>query len=173
MQETHSNTADPALSQMPRSLSKSAFAKFVEVSPGRISQMVKQGLPVEADGKIDVARGKLWISENINHTRAASHAKGPTLFGEEKQKTSLTAERARLAKEQADAAEIKNAILRKELVHASDVEREWAAVLRKVRAGVLAVPSRVRQLLPHLTPHDVEVFDNELRRALEDLANDD
>ncbi len=173
MHETHSNLADPALSQLPRALSKSAFAKLVAVSPGRVSQMVKQGLPVEADGKIDVARGKLWIAENINPTRAASQAKGPTLFGEERQKASLTEERARLAKEQADAAEIKNAILRKELVHASDVEREWASVLRKVRSGVLAVPSRVRQLLPHLTPHDVEAIDNELRCALEDLAHDE
>lgn len=172
MHAAHNTLPDPALRQEPRNLSKSAFAKLVNVSAGRVSQMVKAGMPVERDGSIDVARGKLWIAENINPTRAASQAQGATLFGEERQQASLTAERARLAKEQADAAELKNAILRRDLVAASDVEREWSAILRKVRAAVMAVPSRMRQTLPHLTAHDVQVLDAELRRVLEELASD-
>lgn len=172
MNGAHDIASDPALRQEPRSLSKGGFAKLIKVSAGRVSQMISAGMPVERDGKLDVARCKLWVAENINPTRAAAQAQGATLFGEERQQTSLTAERARLAKEQADAAEIKNAVLRRDLVVASEVEREWSAVLRKVRSGVLAVPSRMRQTLPHLTPHDVQIFDAELRRVLEDLAND-
>lgn len=172
MQETHNTLPDPALRQEPRNLKKSDFARFVGVSAGRVSQMIKAGLPVERDGSIDVARGKLWIAENINPTRAASQAQGATLFGEERHHVSLTAERARLAKEQADAAELKNSILRRDLVAASDVEREWSAVLRKVRSAVLAIPSRMRQTLPHLTAYDVQVLDVELRSVLEGLAND-
>ena len=57
-----------------------------------------------------------------------------------------------------------------ELVEAEAVAREWAAVLRAVRAGVLAVTSRVRAQLPHLSPGDAEVIDRELRAALRALA---
>ena len=66
-----------------------------------------------------------------------------------------TTERARLAHAQADLAEIKAARQRGLLLEAEAVEREWSAVLRGVRAGLLALPSRVAQRLPHLTPHDV------------------
>lgn len=39
------------------------------------------------------------------------------------------------------------------------VEREWSDVLRQVRAGMLAVPSRVAARLPHLTPQDIREID--------------
>ena len=64
-------------------------------------------------------------------------------------------ERARLARAQAELAEAKLARQRGALLEADAVEREWADVLRTVRAGMLAVPSRVAQRLPHLTAHDV------------------
>ncbi|PRA58045.1 DNA packaging protein [Brucella pituitosa] len=168
----HEVSADPALKQEPRSISKGGFAKLVNVSPGRVSQMITAGMPVESDGKIDVARGKLWIVENINPTRAASQAQGATLFGEEKQSVSLTAERARLAKAQADAVELKNAAMRRELVPAVEVERMWAGEWMQMRSSVLAVPSRLRQLLPDLTAADIEIIDGELRRMLTEFGND-
>ena len=42
-----------------RSLRKKAFGELVGVSPGRVSQMIAQGLPVEPNGRIDIAAGKL------------------------------------------------------------------------------------------------------------------
>lgn len=81
--------------------------------------------------------------------------------------TSATAERARLAKAQADLQELKNAALRGAVLDAGAVEREWAAILRTVRAGMLAVPpSRAAQRLPHLTTHDVAAIDHEVRAVL-------
>lgn len=172
MQDTHSLDIESALSGPIRSVTKKGFAAMVNVSPGRVSQMIKAGLPVEHNGRIDIARGKLWIAENISNTRSNAQVRGPDLFGEDRRKISLNDERSRLAKEQADAVAMRNEQLRRELVKASDVEREWASILRKLRSSLLAVPSRTRQLLAHLTPHDVAVFDAEIRRALEDLAND-
>jgi phage terminase Nu1 subunit (DNA packaging protein) len=58
-----------------------------------------------------------------------------------------TAERGRLAAAQADIAETKAAKLRGSLVEAAEVEAAWSGVLRTVRAGMLAVPSRVRATL--------------------------
>jgi phage terminase Nu1 subunit (DNA packaging protein) len=56
--------------------------------------------------------------------------------------------------------------MRGELVEAVAVQAEWSDVLRTVRAGMLAVPSRVAARLPHLPKHDVAEVDAEIRTAL-------
>jgi terminase small subunit / prophage DNA-packing protein len=60
---------------------------------------------------------------------------------------------------------------RGELLDADEVRREWDDTLRTARNALLAVPSRVRQRLPHLTPQDIHVIDEEIRAALTALAN--
>lgn len=150
----------------PRSLTKSAFARVVNLSPGRISQMIKKGMPVEPDGRIDIARGKIWMQENIDPRRSAAQPQGVMSF---ERPVSIN-ERDRLAREQADNVALKNAALRRELVPAVEVEARWSDILRRVRSKVLSVPSRVRQNLPHLMLQDVAAFDAELRRALDELA---
>ena len=77
-----------------------------------------------------------------------------------------TKQRARLAAAQAHLAELKAARLRGELVEAAGVEAEWSGVLRTVRAGLLAIPSRVAARLPHLSNHDIAEIDSEIRAAL-------
>lgn len=79
-------------------------------------------------------------------------------------------QRGRLAAAQADLAELKAARLRGELVEASAVEAEWSAILRTVRAGMLAVPSRVAARLPHLSRADVAEIDAEIRAALVEIG---
>lgn len=153
----------------PKTLRKSAFAKLVKVTPGRVSQMITAGMPVEPDGRIDVARGKLWIQANVSPTRSAAQSGQADIpFAAQPDASS---ERVRLLREQADHAALKNAALRRELVPAAEVEREWSGILRQVRSGILAAPSRLRQLLPHLTADDVEQIDGELRRVPEEIAN--
>jgi len=79
-------------------------------------------------------------------------------------------QRARLAKPQATLVETKQPKLAGKLVDAADVESAWSGVLRTVRAGVLAVPSRCAQRLPHLTPHDVGAIEAEIREVLAGIA---
>lgn len=52
-----------------------------------------------------------------------------------------------------------------------EVRRTWGEILRMVRAGVMAAPSRVRSRLPHLTAEDVRVIDAEIRQVLTALAD--
>ena len=82
----------------------------------------------------------------------------------------LAAEKLRLATAQADKLERANAADRGNLIPVSDVAREWAGVLRGVRAGLLALPSRVGSRLGHLTPHDLSEIDLEVRSTLNDLS---
>lgn len=56
---------------------------------------------------------------------------------------SLQDERARLAKEQADAKEMENAIARGELVYISEIVKEFESQLVKARTKLLAVPTKV------------------------------
>jgi phage terminase Nu1 subunit (DNA packaging protein) len=123
------------------------------------------------DGKVvRLARGKYDLKASIqtytSHLREVAAARGG-----EGQVLDLTQERARLAKEQADGQELKNRALRGELVPASEVEREWSDVLRKVRAGILAVTSRVRASAG-LTAEQAVEMDAELRLALKELGSD-
>ena len=67
--------------------------------------------------------------------------------------------------------ETKQRKLAGELVDAAEVETAWSGVLRTVRAGMLAVPSRVQQRLPHLTAHDVTEIDAEVRDALTEIGS--
>jgi phage terminase Nu1 subunit (DNA packaging protein) len=76
----------------------------------------------------------------------------------------------RLTAAQADLAELKLQEFRAALLPASTVEREWANILRDVRAGCLAITNRVQQHLPHLTAHDAATLDSEVRAALSQLG---
>jgi len=55
----------------------------------------------------------------------------------------LSAERARLAKEQADAKEMENAVGRGDLVYIEDVAKQIENQLTKVRTRLLGVPTKV------------------------------
>jgi len=80
----------------------------------------------------DVAR-----EEYILHVREV--AAGRSKAGE----LDLQEERARLAKEQADAKEMENAVERGDLVYIEDVAKMFELQLNKVRMKLLAVPTKV------------------------------
>jgi phage terminase Nu1 subunit (DNA packaging protein) len=48
---------------------------------------------------------------------------------------------------------------------------EWSDILRTVRAGMLAVPTRCAAQLPHLTAHDVSEIDCEVRAVLAGIGD--
>jgi len=77
--------------------------------------------------------------------------------------------RQKLVLAQAQLAEIRAAKMRGELVPAADVEREWTAALSDLRAGLLALPSRVGAKLA-LSRETVAAIDSEIRITLSALA---
>jgi phage terminase Nu1 subunit (DNA packaging protein) len=87
--------------------------------------------------------------------------------------TQTSAERARLVSAQADAAEVKVKKLSGELVSAAEVETRWTSILRTVRSGCLALPTRIAAQIAHLTTHDIAVIDAEVRAVLTELGDPD
>jgi len=55
-------------------VSKAALAEELAVSRARISQFVQLGMPVRADGRIDLLVACRWILDNIDLGIARGHA---------------------------------------------------------------------------------------------------
>jgi phage terminase Nu1 subunit (DNA packaging protein) len=142
------------------------LAKVIGVKDRTVREFADRGLVIRA------GRGRYRLVESVraycDHLRATAAGRG----GEDEAKT-LTSERTRLAREQADQTALKNAALRRDLVPAAEVERAWSEILRRVRSGCLAIPSRVRQALAHLTAYDVQAIDAEVRAVLAEIGADD
>lgn len=142
------------------------LCELLGISPAMLSELKKRGIAVHMGrDAYDLAQ---TVHGYVTHLRGTASGRG----GEDHVNT-LTAQRARLAKEQADAQALKNGKLRGELVEAAEVERTWSDVLRQVRARVLAVPSRLRADLPGTDSSVFHAIDRALRDALTELGHAD
>jgi DNA-binding transcriptional regulator YdaS (Cro superfamily) len=55
----------PAMTMM----SKSAFARYLGLSPARVSQYIKAGMPTYFDGTLNIERAERWIRKNVRTSR--------------------------------------------------------------------------------------------------------
>ena len=101
-----------------------------------VEKWVQQGCPFvekpadrNGDWKFDTAQVFAWRAE---HARAEAGGEKPL---------DLNAERARLAKEQADAQELKNRVSRGELLPANEVEGLWQSAAGRCRSILLGIPN--------------------------------
>ena len=142
------------------------LAAMLGVSQRTVTSLANDGIVLKAEqGRYDMVQSvKLYCA----HLRNTASGRG----GKENVEA-LSDERARLAKEQADGHALKNAQMRGELVAVADVDMTWGTMVRDLRAGVLAIASRVASRLNHLSKDDVLVIDDEIRDALKILGNDD
>ena len=143
--------------------SHAALAELFGVSKRTISDLALRGIIVRSERGYALAAS---VKGYCDHLRTLATGRG----GDEKAIATATAERARLAKAQAEFVETKNAVARRELVSAAEVENEWSGILRTVRAAMLAVPSRCAQRLPGLNAHDVSEIDREVREVLTEVG---
>ena len=70
----------------------------------------------------------------------------------------------------AKTAELKYKQEAGELVPAAEVRGKLEDTFRTCRTKLLGIPSRARQVLPHLTVGDIAAIESMVREALEDLA---
>jgi hypothetical protein len=137
----------------------SAEAVSKAITTGRLSRSV-----VRVDGQPKIADPDLadreW-AEATDQTRSPLRAADGLKLQEE------------LARAKHWEANLKEQQFREregELVEAKLVEAQLAEVFTQCRTKLLGVPSRARQLLPHLTNADVAVLEDLQREALQDLV---
>lgn len=85
----------------------------------------------------------------------------------DEEKIDLTEERARLAKEQADAQALRNAALRSELLPADEVESAWQSAIGRSRALLLGIATATPGQIVLLARKHAEAADAE--RAVREL----
>jgi len=109
-------------------------ARVLVMSERRFYELLKRGVlprsPVR--GKYDLFACIRAYIEHMREQAAGRSSKDGDL--------DIVAERARLAREQADAMALKNAVTRGELVPAADIERAKVAIHSIVVPKILAVP---------------------------------
>lgn len=146
--------------EAPDLVSAAELAGWLGVTANRVGVLARQGhLPRQPDGRYPL---KASVGAYCAFARVAAMGR--------KADEPLAVEKLRVARESADKLALQNARARGDLLGAAEVEREWSAVLRDVRAGMLAAPSRIGSRLPHLTTHDVAEITRELTAVLAGLA---
>jgi hypothetical protein len=50
-------------------MSKSAFARHLGLSPARVSQYIKAGMPTYFDGTLNMEHAECWIRKNVRTSR--------------------------------------------------------------------------------------------------------
>lgn len=165
--QTETPRGIPNEPELPQTVHESTLAALLGIRRARLSELVRDGILRR------VGPARFQLREAVNSYTADLRSKTSPMGRGRPTSSSpeLDVEKLRLAKQQADKVELQNAAARGSLVPALEVEREWAGVLRDVRAAMLAVPSRVGSTLPHLSAHDVAAIENEIKAALEGLAD--
>ena len=150
---------------IPAVMSEAELAAFLGLATASIRDLARNGTAIKTGrGRYDVRQSTgRYIARLRDH---ASKIGRPV-------NNDLAAEKLRLAREQADKLELANQSARRELLPASEVEREWSEVLRHLRAAILALPSRIGQRVPALTQTDLAAIDGEIRDLLRELSNGD
>jgi phage terminase Nu1 subunit (DNA packaging protein) len=136
---------------------------WLGVNGTQVHRLARQGvIPRTDDKRFDLRAAILAYATHLRDARQGRTTTDPE----------LNAEKLRLARANAEKIELANAKTRAALVPVADVEAAWASVLRDVRAAMLAIPARVQQRLGHLTAHDVQMIDREVRDALEEASHE-
>lgn len=116
----------------------------LDLSDRSIRELLEKGvLPNARRGALDLDACRVAYIRHLRET-AAGRATGPA--GDD-----LTAERARLAREQADHYALKNATMRLELLPRADITRTVTAAFQIVRDRLSAIPTRLAGPLARMT----------------------
>lgn len=142
------------------------LAERVDLSQGAVSQLVKRGvIKAEARGRYDLHACTVAYIQHLR-TQAAGRMLNPAAG------LSLEGERARLAKEQADAKAMENAVTRGELIPAADVGTTWEQICNEIKRVLLSMPADTAPLLGgKKTTAEIEaILRDRVQEALEALS---
>lgn len=143
------------------------LAAHLDLSDRQIRNLIAAGILERPDqrGSYDIETCRLAY---IRHLRSVAQGHRTEDGG-----LDLVAERARLASAQADAQELKNAELRKELVRAVDVEKANVSIASAIAARMLQIPAALADRCAALTvPAEVfKLIMDAIRDALTELAD--
>ncbi len=131
-------------------LSQEAFGELVGITQPAVSDLMKRGVITEGTA------GGVWLLAYTKHLRDQAAGRGD---GE------LANERARLAREQADAQAMKNAQARREVAPVGVIEEVLAHVGRQIATVIEGIQPKLRRQFPDLTGEQLKAIVAELAKA--------
>lgn len=134
------------------------FGLLVGISQPAVSDLISRG--VLADG--DTAAS--WLLAYCDNLRLQAAGRGGDAAG------ALTAERARLARAQAEKIEMQNAVSRKELAPVALLEQVLATTGTKAQRILATIKGELRRRFPSLTAADLQAVDQIVGKALGQVA---
>lgn len=138
------------------------MGRILGISRGTVSNLTTDGILPRADrGKYDVAE---TVQAYLKHKLARATAGDETT-------QNLTAERGRLAKLKADAAEREAMVQAGEFLRADDVRKAWLGIVVAIRSRMLLIPSRVAPRIVTKAPAEAQaLLQKEIHAALAELS---
>lgn len=172
-------------------MSLRAYARHRKVSVSSVRQAIRAGRLLSAVVRDDHGRPKIssadladeewkrltrseYVSPKYNQMNGTVHAPGgrlPLSSVDGVDSASLFADsRARRERANAELVELRLAKERGDYVRVKDVTDKVTSMILACRSYLLALPSKLKSQLPHLTLADLASIDNEIRHALDHLA---
>jgi hypothetical protein len=160
-----------------RGVSEEAVRKAVE--RGRLSASVER---VEAHERVWTRITNVELADreweaNTDLTRgpvalkaAAAERNGQASAPGVQPSISLAEAAAEEKRRKAERAKMDFEVRAGSLLPAQAVEAQWVEILGRIKARALALPSKAKQVIPHLTPADVQALTRIVREMLEELA---
>lgn len=139
------------------------FGVQTAIDSGRLSKSLTPDGQIASAAAADAEWERTTKSEHIPRT-------GPTSAGTPTPE--LGESRARREAAEAEKAEIELAEMKRGLVPSKDVESKLVNAFAHCKTKLLGVPARARQRDPGLTGPQLELIEELLREALEDLASE-
>jgi hypothetical protein len=172
------------MAQKPLSLRAYAQHRKLLGLPGGSLQSVQRAIEAERISFMLVggqkripdpdAADREWAA-NTDHSRAPGSVKDQADWfedeGDDGVEPSLRDASAREKHWKALTAELNYRRQAGELVEAAAAEERWLALIATAQTKLLAIGSRMKQRLPHLTISDIATIDDLVRESLEELAD--
>lgn len=124
-------------------VTKGAMAEMLGLHPSRVSQLIKQGMPVRPDGKLDKPVCLNWYERNINN-RQRPRPESPTTSALKAEREQVRLEKDRLLLSQA----------RGELIERETVKHTIQARAEYERDAWLSWPMRAAPMIAEATGGD-------------------
>ncbi|MCB1909542.1 MAG: terminase small subunit [Rhodocyclaceae bacterium] len=139
--------------EMDYPVTQAEFAKLVGISQQAVSDLAQRSLLAEG------ASAQTWLLQYTGHLREVAAGRlGANDHG-------LVAERARLAKEQADRVAMQNAITRREIAPVGLLEEVLARVATQIAKILETIPKTIRTRAPDLAPSVLAQIESDIADA--------
>lgn len=135
------------------------FGLLVGISQPAVSDLISRGVLVDGD-----TTGN-WLLAYCDNLRMQAAGRGGDAAGE------LTAERARLARAQAEKIEMQNAVSRKELAPVALLEQVLATTGTKAKRILATIKGELRRRFPSMLATDMQAVDTIIGKALGQIAS--